>query len=77
MEPGSSMWTSGTRACLLSRGTSPVTFMMHNFWAVGAEMKAAEMINFLKNFALLGSALMFLALKKPWPLSLGGEKKAS
>ena len=53
----------------------PVTFMMHNFWAVGEEMKAMEMVNFTKNMALLGSALMFLAIKKPWPLSLGNSKK--
>ena len=53
----------------------PVTFMMHNFWTVGEAMKAAEMVNFLKNFALLGSALMFLAIQKPWPLRLGGSKE--
>lgn len=53
----------------------PVTFMMHNFWAVGEEMKAGEQINFLKNMALLGSALMFLAIKRPWPLSVGHSKK--
>ena len=53
----------------------PVTFMMHNFWAVGKEQQALELINFTKNLALLGSALMFLAIKRPWPLSLGGRKK--
>ena len=53
----------------------PVTLMMHNFWAVAAEMKTAEMINFTKNMALLGSALMFLAIKKPWFMSLDGSKK--
>jgi uncharacterized membrane protein YphA (DoxX/SURF4 family) len=53
----------------------PVTFMMHNFWAVGEEMKAMEMVNFLKNMALLGSALMFLAIKKPWFLSLDRSGK--
>lgn len=37
----------------------PVTFVMHNFWAV-ADPAAAKMqqINFLKNVALLGGALM-------------------
>ncbi len=48
----------------------PVTFMVHNFWAVTGEQQAAEMINFTKNLALMGSALMFLGIKKPWPLSL-------
>lgn len=50
----------------------PVTFMMHNFWAVEDEqMKMNEMVNFMKNMGLLGSALMFLAIPQPWPLGLG------
>jgi uncharacterized membrane protein YphA (DoxX/SURF4 family) len=52
----------------------PVTFMMHNFWAVGSEQKMVEMVNFTKNLALMGSALMFLGIKKPWPFSIGGTK---
>ena len=52
----------------------PVTFMMHNFWAVGSEQKIAEIVNFSKNLALMGSALMFLGIKKPWPFSIGGPK---
>lgn len=40
----------------------PVTFMMHNFWAVeDQQMKMMEMINFMKNMALLGFALIILA----------------
>jgi len=51
----------------------PVTFMMHSFWTVeDPQMKMAEMTNFAKNMGLLGSALMFLAIESPWPLSLGG-----
>ncbi|HBY92600.1 MAG: DoxX family protein [Ardenticatenaceae bacterium] len=51
----------------------PVTFMMHQFWAVQDQMaKMGEMVNFMKNLALMGSALMFLAIPQPWPLSLGG-----
>lgn len=50
----------------------PVTFMMHNFWAVEDEqMKQGEMVNFMKNLALMASALIFLAIPQPWPLSLG------
>lgn len=52
----------------------PVTFMMHNFWAVAQEQQMAEMINFSKNIALMGSALMFLGIKKPWAFSLGKKK---
>ena len=52
----------------------PVTFMMHNFWAAAQEQQMAEIINFSKNIALMGSALMFLGIKKPWAFSLGKKK---
>jgi len=52
----------------------PVTFMMHNFWAVAQEQQMMEIVNFSKNIALMGSALMFLGIKKPWPFSIGGQK---
>ena len=48
----------------------PVTFMMHNFWAVPQEQKMADMVHFLKNIALIGSTLMLLAIPPPWPFSL-------
>ena len=48
----------------------PVTFMMHNFWAVPKEQKMADMVQFMKNIALIGSTLMFLAIPTPWPFSL-------
>lgn len=51
----------------------PVTFMMHAFWKVADPgAKALDRINFTKNMALMGSALMFLAIPQPWPFSLGG-----
>ena len=52
----------------------PVTFMMHNFWAVGNEMKMIELVNFTKNMALMGSALMFLMIPKPWPMGFTAKK---
>jgi uncharacterized membrane protein YphA (DoxX/SURF4 family) len=52
----------------------PVSYKMHNFWAVPAEQRMAEMVNFTKNAALLGSALMFLKIPKPWPFSLRKKK---
>ena len=53
---------------LFMLGVSP---MMHNFWAVNDPMQRMhEMINFTKNMALLGSALMFLAIPQPWAFSL-------
>ncbi len=49
----------------------PVTFKMHNFWAIeDMQMKMGERVQFLKNAALLGSALMFLAIPTPWSFSL-------
>lgn len=51
----------------------PVSLKMHNFWAIeDQQMKMVEMVNFMKNMALLGSSLMFLAIPIPWPFSLGG-----
>jgi uncharacterized membrane protein YphA (DoxX/SURF4 family) len=50
----------------------PVTFMMHNFWSeTDPMMRLNQMVHFMKNLALLGSSLMFLAIPEPWPLSLG------
>ena len=49
----------------------PVSFMMHNFWKVqDPQMKMGDRVNFLKNMALLGAVLMFLAIPQPWPLSV-------
>lgn len=49
----------------------PVSFVMHNFWAVtDQQMQMADMINFTKNMALVGATLMFLAIPRPWPLSV-------
>lgn len=49
-----------------------VSIKIHNFWAdQDPQTKMMEMINFTKNMALLGAALMFLAVSRPWPLSLG------
>lgn len=49
----------------------PVSFKMHNFWAVqDPQQKMAEMVNFLKNMALLGAALMTLAIPTPWAFSV-------
>jgi uncharacterized membrane protein YphA (DoxX/SURF4 family) len=51
----------------------PVTFKMHDFWAEKDPMaKMTQMVNFTKNMALLGAALMFLAIPQPWPWSIGG-----
>jgi uncharacterized membrane protein YphA (DoxX/SURF4 family) len=48
----------------------PTTLLMHNFWAVEDPIqRQMEMVNFLKNLALLGAALGLLTVEE-WPLSL-------
>jgi putative oxidoreductase len=49
----------------------PVTFAMHAFWKVADPMqKTHERVNFFKNLALLGSALL-IAYSGSGPFSLG------
>jgi uncharacterized membrane protein YphA (DoxX/SURF4 family) len=39
------------------------TFMMHDFWTVkDSQQKMGEMVNFLKNFALIGALLLMLSV---------------
>jgi putative oxidoreductase len=47
-----------------------VTPVMHNFWAAAPEHKQGELVNFMKNVALLGATLMLLAIPRPWPFSV-------
>ncbi len=66
-------------AALLTVFFLPVTFLMHNFWAVPAEAQMMEMTNFLKNMGLMGSALIYAVVPSPLPYSvesfLGGKSK--
>ncbi len=56
----------------------PVTFWMHDFWAIeDPQARMIQMVNFLKNLALMGSALIFLAIPEPWEPSLKLGKKAA
>jgi len=56
-------------AVIFLAGVTPV---MHNFWtASDPNARLADSINFQKNVALLGAALVMLALPRPWPLSIG------
>ena len=51
----------------------PVTLMMHPFWKETGAARMADMVNFTKNFGLLGAVLMFAAVPEPWPLSVGSR----
>lgn len=56
---------------LLAIHLIPVSVMMHNFWAIEDQMaKMTEMTMFMKNMALLGGALMLLAIPEPWMWSI-------
>ncbi|MBI5221628.1 MAG: hypothetical protein HY979_02390 [Candidatus Magasanikbacteria bacterium] len=45
--------------------------MMHNFWKdTDQNMKMSNYVNFTKNMALLGAALMLLVISTPWAMSL-------
>jgi uncharacterized membrane protein YphA (DoxX/SURF4 family) len=49
----------------------PVTLVMHAFWRdIDPGMRQVDVIQFGKNIGLLGSTLMFLAVRRPWPYSL-------
>ena len=48
-----------------------VTPVIHDFWNIADPgQRLGEMINFTKNAALMGAALMMLSLPRPWPYSL-------
>jgi putative oxidoreductase len=47
-----------------------VTPLMHNFWAETGAERTADMGNFMKNMALLGSALIMTAIPRPWSYSI-------
>jgi putative oxidoreductase len=49
----------------------PVTFIMHAYWAdADAQMRMLDQVQFYKNMALLGAAIMLLEVPRPWRLSL-------
>jgi len=53
-----------------------VTPVIHNFWAApDGQAQQMELGNFMKNAALLGSALMMTAIPTPWPLSVDRLRK--
>lgn len=47
-----------------------VSFKMHDFWRVADPMqKMNEMVNFMKNMAMLGGTVMTLGVPEPWVFS--------
>jgi putative oxidoreductase len=49
----------------------PVTMMMHNFWTIAdPQMHVIEQGMWMRNMALAGAALVFLAIPRPWVWSV-------
>ena len=49
----------------------PVSMQMHRFWDIDdPQQRMNEMINFTKNTALVGAALMLMQIDEPWPASI-------
>jgi uncharacterized membrane protein YphA (DoxX/SURF4 family) len=58
-------------ASLIGAFLMGVTPKMHDFWNVeDAQQRAGEQINFTKNVALLGAALVAAAVPEPWPVAV-------
>ena len=57
--------------CLIVAFLIVVTPKMHDFWTVtDPTQRMGQFINFQKNVALAGAALMMWAIPRPWPYSL-------
>jgi putative oxidoreductase len=55
----------------------PVTLQMHRFWEEeDAQKRQAEMVNFMKNAALLGATLTMMQIQEPWPVSIDAARAA-
>ena len=55
----------------------PVTLQMHRFWETeDPQQRMNEMVQFTKNVALVGAALMMLQISEPWPISVDAARAA-
>ncbi len=51
----------------------PASLQMHGFWEVDdPQQQMNEMVNFMKNMALVGAALTMMQLPDRWPVSVEG-----
>jgi putative oxidoreductase len=49
----------------------PVTLQMHRFWQeADPQRRQNEMVQFMKNTALMGAALAMMQIDQPWPASI-------
>jgi putative oxidoreductase len=56
-------------------GVSP---QMHAFWKESdPQRREGEMVNFLKNVALVGAAMLAAGSRQPWPVAAGQQRVAA
>jgi putative oxidoreductase len=56
----------------------PVSLQMHRFWEVeGQQERMSEMVNFMKNMALVGAALTMMQIEEPWPIGIDEARSAN
>jgi putative oxidoreductase len=55
-------WHTRLVALILFLYMIPVTLMFHDFWSASGQVRREQMINFLKNLAIMGGLLEFFAV---------------
>ncbi len=55
-------WHTRLVALILFLYMIPVTLMMHDFWSYTGQVRQTQMVNFLKNLAIMGGLLEFFAV---------------
>jgi uncharacterized membrane protein YphA (DoxX/SURF4 family) len=64
-------------AALITTFLTGVSPSMHAFWSEqDPEKRQTEMINFMKNVALIGGAMLAAAEPEPWPYAAGARSAA-
>ena len=65
-------------ASLIATFLSGVSPQMHAFWRVSdPQQRTGEMVNFMKNMALVGATLLTMAQREPGSRRLGGRKSSA
>jgi uncharacterized membrane protein YphA (DoxX/SURF4 family) len=55
----------------------PTSLQMHRYWdETDPAKRQAEMVNFMKNMALVGAALTMMQIEEPWPASVDAARAA-
>jgi uncharacterized membrane protein YphA (DoxX/SURF4 family) len=57
-------------AAAIAAFLATVSPMMHDFWHEDEQQRHNDMINFMKNMALLGAAVALAGVEEPWPASV-------